>query len=107
MILARTARALVEVVLEIRVAAAHLDNASQRGGRERRATEIGMDQDAGRIENAPERRPRRGCDFGEGGGGKVTRISPFADRVAGAVEHHARGGEHQRTRSVGKARVGE
>ncbi len=54
MILTRSALASLEVVLEVRVAAADLDDPRERGGRERRATEIRVDENAGRIQHALE-----------------------------------------------------
>ena len=53
-ILPRSARTAVEVVLEIRVAAADLRHALERGARERCAAEIGVDEDAGRVDHAPQ-----------------------------------------------------
>ncbi len=51
-VLPRAARAGVEVVLEVRVAAAGLDDARERLLRERRAPEIRVDDDARRVEDA-------------------------------------------------------
>ena len=55
-ILARAALAALEVVLEVRVAGADLHDAGERGLGERRATEVRVDEDAGRIQHAPQRR---------------------------------------------------
>ncbi len=57
MILARAARAGLEVVLEIGVAAADLRHASERGVRQRRAAEIRVHEDSGRVQDTPEGRP--------------------------------------------------
>ena len=65
MVLARPARSRLEVVLEVGVAAADLDDAIERRLRERGAAEVRVDQHAGRVEHAPQRRPRARGELGE------------------------------------------
>ena len=59
MILARAARPFGEVVLEVRVAAADLDRAVERGGGERRPAEVRVDDDPRRVQHPAERGPAR------------------------------------------------
>ena len=58
-ILARAAPSFGEVVLEIRVAAGRLDRALERGGGERRAAEVRVDDHPRRVEHPAERGPAR------------------------------------------------
>ena len=64
-ILARAALAALEVVLEVRVARADLDDARERGVRERRAPEIRVHENAGRVEHAAQRGPARAGELRE------------------------------------------
>ena len=57
-VLARASRALGEVVLEVRVAARDLGDALERLLGERRAAEVRVDDDARRVEHAPQPWPR-------------------------------------------------
>ena len=66
-ILARPALASLEVVLEVRVAGADLRHARERSLGERRATEVRVDEDAGRVQHAPKRRLPRAAELGEDG----------------------------------------
>ena len=105
MILSRSSGALLEVVLEVRVAASHLDDARERGLRERRPTEVRVDEHAGRVEDAPERRSCRRRDLLQRQPDRVTGIAAGADLFAGSLESGARGSECLRTGDAGKARI--
>ncbi len=91
--IAAAARAAVEVVLERRVAARDCDDAIDRGGRERRAPEVGVDDDAGRVDHALQRgaeravEPHRGRRFDLPRGGALVR-----DRRAAAGDGAAQRG---------------
>src|SRR5918995_3510998 len=63
MILARSALAALEVVLEVRVPGTDLDDAREGGVRERRAPEVGMDEDSRRIQHASERVSPHPCEL--------------------------------------------
>ena len=106
-ILTRAARTRVEVVLEVRVAAADLDDAVERRRRERRPAEIGVDQHAGRVEDAPQRGTGSGGELRQRRLDEVARIPARADLGAGAIERGAGGGEGERARDIGQPRVGE
>src|SRR6516165_30406 len=58
----RRPREPAEVVFEIRVAAGDLLHARERAFRQRRTAQIGMDDDAGGIDDANERRTHRGAE---------------------------------------------
>jgi hypothetical protein len=55
-VLARAARSGREVVLEVRVATRRLPHVLERGVGERRAAEVRVDDDAGRVQHPPQRR---------------------------------------------------
>src|SRR5262245_60437651 len=59
MILSRSARTLLEVVLEVRVRAPRLDDTRDRGIGERRTPEIRVHEHPGGVQQASERRPPR------------------------------------------------
>ena len=101
MILARAPRARLEVVLEVRVAAADLDDAVERRRRERRAAEIGVDQDAGGVEHAPQRRRVGRRELRERRLDEIARIAPRADLLARALE---RGPGRRRARAAAARR---
>src|SRR3970282_2787080 len=61
MVLPGAALPMLEVVLEVRVAGADLRDPGERRLRERRATEVRVDEDAGRVQHAAKARlPRAG-----------------------------------------------
>ena len=64
-ILARPPLAALEVVLEVRVPGADLRHARERGLGERRAPEVRVDEDAGRVQHAPQRRLTRAAELRE------------------------------------------
>ena len=97
----------LEVVLEVGVAPADLDDAVERGLGERGAAEVRVDQHAGRVEHAPQRRPAARRELGERCLDEVAGIAAVADLLAGTVERHARRRERERVRHVGKPLVGQ
>ena len=107
MVLARPAGTRVEVVLEIGIAPADLDDAVERGLRERRAAEVRVDQHPGCVEHAPQRRPAARRQLRERRLDEIAGIAAFPDLLPGAVERHACGRERQRMRHVGKPLVGQ
>ena len=64
-ILTRPTLASLEVVLEVRVAGAHLGHARERGLREGCATEVRVHENAGRVQHAPQRRLPRARELRE------------------------------------------
>ena len=83
---APAARAAAQVVLERRVAARDLGDAIDGRRRERRAAEIGVDDDAGRVDDRLQRRPERVAELCRGGG-----FDPRDDRGFGRQRRVAAG----------------
>ena len=90
-VLARAAAALGEVVLEVRVARGDLDDTVERRGRKRRAAEIRVDDDAGRVQDAAQARGTRGSRDRERTLDEVARLVAGAHLLARPVERLARG----------------
>ena len=78
MVLARPAGSRLEVVLEIGVASADLDDPVECGLGERRAAEVRVDQHPGRVEHAPQRRAAARCQLCERRLDEVAGITTFA-----------------------------
>ena len=85
--LPRPARALVQRVLEVRIAAADLLDTLEGRWRERRPSEVGVDDDAGRIERAPELRGPARLHLGADACAQVAGIGAGTDLLTGALEH--------------------
>ena len=107
MVLPRPARAGLEVVLEVRVAAADLDDALERGPGERRPAEVRVDDHAGRVEHAPQRRAREPLELGARGLDEIAGIAAGPDRLPRPLERGARRGGRERVRRGGEHLVGE
>ena len=107
MILSRAARPCVEVVLQIRIAAANLDDAIERGLRERCPAEIRVDQDARGVEHAPQRWPAGRRQLRQRRLDEIARIASLPDLVAGAIERRASCGERERPRRSCEPRISE
>ena len=103
-ILARAAPSLGEVVLEVRVAAADLVHAFERGRRERCATEIRVRDDAGRVDGRAQTVRVRGGDLLGDERGQLARIAAGAD-LARARGRARRGRRRPRGRA-GPTRAG-
>ena len=78
-VLARPARPGRQVELEVRVAARRLAHVVERGLGERRAAEVRVDDDAGRVQDAPERRRSRRCELGGEAHPEVTWVGARLD----------------------------
>ena len=95
-IVARAARAALEVVLEVRVPARDLVDRGARGGRERRAPEVGVQHDAGRVDHAAQRGARelggeaahgRGIDRRARRRPREDLGAPLGDRATRRLDH--------------------
>ncbi len=106
-VLPRPARAGVEVELEVRVAAADLDGALQRGPGERRPAEVRVDDHARRVEDSPERRDAEPVELGASGGDGIARIAARLDRLPHPLERGARRGGGELVRRGGEHLVAE
>ena len=100
--LARAARAGVEVVLEVRPAAADLEHALERLGRERRPAEVRVHDHAGRVEDAAQPRAARGGELLAQPRRQIAGLAARPDLLARPLEHRA--GRVDRERVVGRAR---
>ena len=90
-ILPRAARARRDVVLEVGVAAADLLQPLERRAGKRRAAEVRVQDDAGRVQDAPEARARCRLDLRERPLDEVARLGAGADLLPRAVRaRHAR-----------------
>ena len=107
MILARPALASLEVVLEVRVAGADLRHAGERSLGERCATEVRVDEDAGRIQHAPKRRLTRAAELGENRVDDRSRIRTGLDLLPRPLERRPRGRQHELARLGGQPLVAE
>ena len=90
-VLARAARAGVEVVLEVRVAAADLAHALERRLGERRPAEVRVHDHAGRVEDAPQAGARARRRAPRAPARQVARLAAGADLLPRPLEHRARG----------------
>ena len=107
MILTRAAPALVERVLEVRVAPADLFDPGERGGGERRPAEVRVDDDTGRVQRPPQaERPRCGQLAG-GERGDVLRVASGQDLGARQIERGARRADRELVRCVREPLVAE
>jgi hypothetical protein len=100
-VLPRAPCALGEVVLEVRVAAGDLAQPVERLLRQRCAAEVGVDDHAGCVQDAPETRPTDLLELGPQAGGEVARLDARADLLSSLVEHAA--GRVDGERIVGRA----
>ena len=81
-ILARSPLAAREVVLEVGVATADLGHPRERGLRERRSTEVRMDEHARRVQHATQRRRTRAAELLENHVHERLGIVPGGDLLA-------------------------
>ena len=95
-ILPRAALAGVEVVLEVRVAAPHLDDALERLLGERRPAEVRVDDDAGRVEHAAQPRRARSASSSRSRAARSPGSRAGADLLARALDHGTRGVDGER-----------
>ena len=107
MVLARSARSRLEVVLEVGVAPADLDDTVESGLGERGAAEVRVDQHPGRVEHPPQRRTAARGQLDERRLDEIAGITTFPDLLAGAVERRPCRGERERMRHAGKPVVGQ
>jgi hypothetical protein len=66
-----------------------------------------VDDDAGRVERAPQRRPPSRRELGLDEGRDVARIAPATNRLPGAVERRPRAREDELARLAGEANVAQ
>ena len=107
-VLARGAVAARQAVLEVGVAGGGGDDGVDRRLRQQRPAEVGVHDDTGRVDHAPERRRHRRLEQardprGEGGRREVRRLrggrlAARQDLRAKPVEDRAGGVDHQRAR---------
>ena len=90
--LARTALPAFEVVLEVRVAAPHLDHSRHRRVCERSPAQVRVHEDAGRVEHAAQRRPPRSCELLEHEVRNRAGVRSCCDVDPGSREDRAGGG---------------
>ena len=88
--LPRPARAVDEVVLEIGVAPCDVDHPVDRGLRQRRATEVRVDDHAGRVQHAAQLRTPRGRELAQRPLDEVARIGARPDLLARPLERRPR-----------------
>ncbi len=98
MVLARAARAVDEVVLQVRVAERDVDHAVDRGLGERRTTEIRVDEHAGGVQHAPELRPPCRRELRQRPFREVAGIGAGLDLLARPLERRPRRLERGRMR---------
>ena len=109
-VLPRPARSFGEVVLEVRVAAADVDRALDRGGRQRGAAEVRVDDHAGRVQHAAEGGPRartrarRRAAAARSPGSAPARISSRARARTARAASTARGSSLRRVSSSTEGR---
>jgi hypothetical protein len=110
-IVARAALALVEVVLDVRVAAGDLLDRGACGRGERRAAEVRVQDHAGRVDHAAQlraRQPQRdlgdipGRDRRRVGGAREDRLASLVDRTARRLDERPARGIGDRGRVVGE-----
>jgi hypothetical protein len=89
-ILSRASPSGGQVELEIGVAAPGRASPLERRLGERRAPEVRVDDDAGRVQHAPEARPSSTLDVGGGPSGQVAGIDPGSNLAARAGEDGSR-----------------
>ena len=87
MVLARAARSFGQVVLEVRIAAPDFEHAVERGGGQRRATKVRMDDHTGRVENTAKCRSARRSELRLEARREVSRVDPRPDLLACPREH--------------------
>jgi len=95
-ILARPARAGVEVVLEVRVRAADLDHSLERTRGQRRPAEVRVHDHAGRVEHAAEDRPACRRELLAQACREVAGLETRPDLSPRAVDHGTGGAHGQR-----------
>ena len=96
MVLARPAGAFGEVVLEVRVAAADVAHALERGLGQRRAPEVRVDDHARRVQHPPQPGAPGGLELGAQALGEVARLAAGPDLLARRVEHAPGGVDRER-----------
>ena len=95
-VLARPARPRRQVELEVRVAARGLAHVVERGFGERRPAEVRVDDHAGRVEHARQRRRSRGRELVGKACLEVAWVGPRLDLLARPREHCPGGLDGQR-----------
>jgi hypothetical protein len=90
-VLARPARAFVQVVFEVGVAGRRLAHALERLLGQRRATEVRVDDDTCRVEDAPQSRRRDHPGQRNRASAQIAGLAAVADRLAGLGERRASG----------------
>ena len=100
-VLARAALAGAEVELEVGVAVRGARHRLARGGGQRCAAEVRVDDDAGRVEHAPQRRtqPRAGAVDEVGRRRRRRRAAPRGARPARRVRRRSRAGRRRAARA--------
>ena len=105
MILPRAARAVGDVVFEVRVAAPDLEHARERLLRERRAAEVRVHDHAGRVQHAAQACGARDTELLPQPRGQVAGIRSRTDLLARPREHRARRGDRERIVDVARQLV--
>ena len=96
MILARAPCPGGEVVLEIRIGAAGVLHALQRGVRKRGPPEVRVHDHPGRVQHPPQRRPPRSLQLVPDACCEITRIGAGAQLVARLGDHGPGGVDRER-----------
>ena len=107
MILARAALAPLDVVLEVGVAGADLGDPRERRVRERRAAEVRVDEDSGRVQDPAQRRPPRGGELLQDRLDERPGLASGPEVLARALEHGPSRRERELVRLGCKPLVGE
>ncbi len=94
-VLPRATLPRVEVVLERRVPAAHLDHTGERLVGERRPPEVRVDEDARGVQHAPQSRSPDAGQLFEHAVDEGSRVAPAANLLARPVEDGPRGGNRE------------
>ena len=89
-----------QVELEVRVAARGLAHVVERSFGERRTTEVRVDDHAGRVEHAPERRRSRSLELLDEARPEVTRVDSRLDLLPRSREHLTGGLDGQRIAGI-------
>jgi hypothetical protein len=104
-VLPRASRAGLEVVLEIRVPAPDLERSRQRGFGERRASEVGVDDHASRVQRPPQPRCARARQLAERPLDEVAGLVARRDLFTRAREDLTRRRDDEHRRLTGQPLV--